>query len=251
MSEIDATNELTLEEIRWLSADSPSTAREDAADAEDESGSGKWMHSQVDPVQLRRQLEVLELFHQDVANRFSDVLSRSLKRAVDVRLTGVRWLTYSQFAYSRPDPTCFFVLKATPLPTSLAIDLTPKMFYPIVDLLLGGGKRPVELPNRPATALELRLARRVIQLLLDELHDAWEPLLAVDLSVDRVESQAQRVRLAAPADSLVSLDFEVFVSDQGGSMALALPYRGIRKMVDKLLVGELYGADGANRSTQK
>lgn len=251
MSEIDENGELTAEEMRWLSDDSPATVRTDASDAEDGEGAGQWMQTQVDPVQLRRQLEVLEIFHQDVAGRFSDVLSRSLKRPVDVRLTGVRWLTYSQFAYSRPDPTCFFVLKATPLPTSLAIDLTPNMLYPIVDLLLGGGKRPVELPNRPATALELRLARRIIQLLLDELHDAWEPLLAVDLSVDRVESQAQRVRLAAPADSLVSLDFEVFVSDQGGPMALGLPYRGIRKMVDKLMVGELYGADSSSRSAQK
>lgn len=251
MSDMDVSLELTAEEIRWLSAESPATAQTNSADTEEGSATSQWLKPPIDPNQLRRQLEVLELFHQDVASRFSDVLSRALKRMVDVRLLGVRWLTYSQFAYSRPNPTCFFVLKANPLPNSLAIDLTPAMVYPILDILLGGGKRPVPLPPRPATGLEQRLARRVVQLLLDELHEAWEPLLAVDLSVERVESQSQRVRLAAPADSVVSVDFEVEVADQAGPMALCLPYRAIRKMVDKLLVGDLYAADAATRSVQK
>ncbi len=236
--------ELTPEERKWLSPDSPATAR--GVPGSDEAVRvGDRSLAQPDPATLRSQLEVLDSFHQDVASRFRDVLSRALKRLVEVRLSEVRWLAYSQFAYSRPDPTCYCVLKAAPLPVPLAMDLTPGFLFPMLDCLLGGGKRPCEVPDRPTTALEQRLARRLVRWLLDELHDAWEPLLAVEFSIERIESQAQRVRLVAPIESVVALDFEVHVAGQGGMLTLCLPYRAIRKMVDKLMVGEWHTQDAS------
>ena len=104
---------------------------------------------------------------------------------------------------------------------------------------------PARCPHAPPTELEQRLSRRVVRLLLDELHDAWEPLLAVDLSIDRIESDAQRVRVVAPGEEVIVLTFEVRVTEQTGSFSLCLPQRAIRKIVDKLLVGEFTGAEGA------
>ena len=91
-------------------------------------------------------------------------------------------------------------------------------------------------PGRAPTELEQRLAQRIVRSLLDELHDAWEPLLAVNLSIDRVESDAQRVRVVAPGAAVVVLAFQVRLAEQTGSMSLCLPQRAIQKMVDKLLV---------------
>lgn len=248
MRDADWAVELTVDELNWLSAESPMTVA-DSSDASVGVRGVEWLKAQMDPAELRRQLQVLDSFHQDVASRFGDVLSRALKRLVEVRLTGVRWLTYSQYAYSRPDPTCYVVLKAVPLPVSLALDLEPNSLYPLLDCLLGGGKRANAVPSRPTTALEQRLARRIVQLLLDELHDAWEPLLAVEFSIDRIESQAQRVRLVAPAESVVSLEFVLHVADQTGKLTLCLPYRAIRKMVEKLVVGELHLPESPTVST--
>ena len=41
------------------------------------------------------------------------------------------------------------------------------------------------------------------------------------------------------------LTFEVRMTEQSGNFSLCLPLRAIRKMVDKLLVGEFPGLDGA------
>jgi flagellar motor switch protein FliM len=199
------------------------------------------------PLDMRRQLEVLDVFHQDVASRFADAMSRGLQRLVEVQLTDVQAMTYSQFAFSRAKPTCFIVLQATPLPAPLAIDLSPALLYPILDSLLGGGKHICPLPDRAPTELEQRLAQRVVRLLLDELHDAWEPLLAVNLSIQRVESDAQRVRVVAPGDDVIVLCFKARVAEQSGVFSLCLPQRAIRKIIDKLLVGELAGAEGNGR----
>ncbi len=194
---------------------------------------------------VRRQLEVIEAFHQDVAERFADALSRALQRLVEVQLTDVQAMIYSQFAFGRPRPTCYFVLQAAPLAAPLALDLSPRLLYPLLDALLGGGKHSCALPERAPSELEQRLSRRVVGMILDELHDAWEPLLAVNLSIDRIESDAQRVRVVAPGDDVVILTFEVRLTEQSGTFSLCLPQRTIRKMVDKLLVGEFTGAEGA------
>jgi len=49
----------------------------------------------------------------------------------------------------------------------------------------------------------------------------------------------------APIESVVALDFEVHVAGQGGMLTLCLPYRAIRKMVDKLMVGEWHTQDAS------
>ena len=191
--------------------------------------------------EVARHLEVLQSFHLDVANRFSDVLSTGLRQLADVQLCDCRTLTYSQFAFSRANPTCLVILQATPLTSPLALDFSPTAIFPMLDCLLGGGKQPCAIPERPCTELEQKLTTRIAEMLLDELHNAWEPVLAVNLTVDRIESNAQRVRLIAPSEPVITLTFRVRIAEQSGELTLCLPTRAIRKMVDKLLVGEYRG----------
>lgn len=192
---------------------------------------------------VRDQLDAIRSFHEELARRFEDTLSSGLQQLVDLKLHDVAAMTYSQFAFSRQKPTCFVVLEATPLPAPLAIDLSPPILYPMLDCLLGGGKQACSIPDRPPTELEQRLAVRITKLLLNELRDCWETLLAVQLTVDRIESNAQKVRLVSPSDPVFVLSFQTRVADQTGDITLCLPARAIRKMVDKLVGGEYAGAE--------
>lgn len=194
-------------------------------------------HESAHP-EIHAHLDVLASFHRDVASRFADTISRSLQRLVEVELVDAQTLTYSQYVYSRPAPTCYSVLSASPLPAPLAFDFSPSALYPMLDCMLGGGKHKCEIPDRPPTMLEQRLARRLLGLMLDELHDAWEPLLAVELSIERIESQPQRVRVVAPGEHVVALTFEVKLADQSGELSLCLPERAMAKVIDKLLAAK-------------
>ena len=203
------------------------------------------LNADLDDVQ--GQLDAVQSFHLELARRFEDTLSSGLQQLVDVRLHDVRAMTYSQFAFSREKPTCLVILQATPLPSPLALDLSPSVLYPMLDCLLGGGKQPCAIPDRPPTELEQRLAARITDMLLDELRDAWETLLAVNLTIDRMESNAQRVRMVSPSDPVIVLIFRTRVAEQSGDFTLCLPTRAIRKMVDKLVCGEYGSADPDER----
>ena len=180
------------------------------------------------------QLDAVESFHQSVAKRFSIALSDLLQQVVDVRLRTARVDTYSKFIFSRATPTCLVTLKAHPLRESLGIDYSPTILYPLFDCLLGGGHQAVEIPTRPMTQIEQRLATRITTTLLAELHDAWEHVLAVDLAIELVESNAQRVRLIAPSDKTITLTFQTTVAEQSGEITICLPLRAVHKMIARL-----------------
>ena len=73
---------------------------------------------------------------------------------------------------------------------------------------------------------------------MDELHDAWEPVLAVELDIQSVHHTAQQVRMVAPNENVITLCFRVRVADQTGDFSLCLPVRAIQKMISKLSVNE-------------
>src|SRR3569623_2034675 len=139
------------------------------------------------------QMRALQSLHEGFGRNFGAALSALLRSIVEVKLTSVDQLTYSEFVFSLENPTCFNLLKAAPLEGNLILDINPSILYPIIDRLLGGGRETSALARRPLTEIELRLVRRITDLFLEELHRAWENVLERDLAVISGESNRQLV----------------------------------------------------------
>lgn len=195
----------------------------------------------------RKQLDAISRFYRDVAQKFALSISSLLRRAAQVTLISVKSITYSQFVLSRTNPTCLVVLNTTRLPEPWAIDFNPNILYPTLDCLLGGGRQPIPIPDRPPTEIEKRLAKRVTQLLLDELHGALEHVLSVELTIDHIHGNAQQVRLVAPGESILALSFQVEVANQSGELTLCMPINSIGKMITKL-TGEFVPTESQNQT---
>src|SRR5437868_1282847 len=136
----------------------------------------------------KEQMRALQSLHEGFGRNFGAELSALLRCIVEVKLTSVDQLTYSEFIFSLENPTCFNLLRAEPLEGNLILDINPSILYPIIDRLLGGGRETGPLARRPLTEIELRLVSRITGLFLQELHHAWENVVDLDLAVDRVES---------------------------------------------------------------
>ena len=77
---------------------------------------------------------------------FGAALSALLRTIVEVKLTSVDQLTYSEFVFSLENPTCFNLLRAEPLEGNLILDINPSILYPIIDRLLGVARKPGRSP---------------------------------------------------------------------------------------------------------
>ena len=85
-------------------------------------------------------MRALQTLHEGFGRNFGAALSALLRSIVEVKLTSVDQLTYSEFVFSLENPTCFNLLKAEPLEGNLILDINPSILYPIIDRLLGGGR---------------------------------------------------------------------------------------------------------------
>ena len=88
----------------------------------------------------KEQMRALQSLHEGFGRNFGAALSALLRTIVEVKLTSVDQLTYSEFVFSLENPTCFNLLRADPLEGNLILDINPSILYPIIDRLLGGGK---------------------------------------------------------------------------------------------------------------
>ena len=182
----------------------------------------------------KEQMRALQSLHEGFGRNFGAELSALLRGIVEVRLTSVDQLTYSEFIFSLENPTCFNLLRAEPLEGHLILDINPSILYPIIDRLLGGGKESGNVSRRPLTEIELRLVGRITNLFLRELKRAWENVLPLNLSVDRVESNPQLVQIVPPNEVVILIGFELAIGDVRGMLNLCIPFNSIERFGNKL-----------------
>ena len=181
------------------------------------------------------QMRAIQSLHEGFGRNFGAALSALIRNVIEVRLTSVDQLTYSEFVFSLENPTCFNVLRAHPLEGHLILDLNPSILYPIIDRLLGGGKDSAAVQRRPLTEIEMRLVNRITSLFLEELKNAWKNVLDLELSVERVESNPQLVSIVPPNEVVVLISFEMTLGQVRGMMNLCVPYNSIEKFSSKLV----------------
>ncbi len=199
----------------------------------------------------KEQMRALQTLHEGFGRNFGAALSALLRSIIEVKLTSVDQLTYSEFVFSLENPTCFNLLKAEPLEGNLILDINPSILYPIIDRMLGGGREGGSLARRPLTEIELRLVARITDLFLDELHHAWENVLDLKLEVVQVESNPQLVQIVPPNEVVVLISFELTIGDIRGMMNLCVPYNSIERIGGKLSANSwsAYGRQKASPET--
>jgi flagellar motor switch protein FliM len=182
----------------------------------------------------KEQMRALQSLHEGFGRNFGAALSALLRSIIEVKLTSVDQLTYGEFVFSLENPTCFNLLRAEPLEGNLILDINPSILYPIIDRLLGGGKDSGPISRRPLTEIELRLVTRITNLFLQELKHAWDGVLTLKLSVDRVESNPQLVQIVPPNEVVVLVSFELTLGELRGMINLCIPFNAIERVSSKL-----------------
>ncbi len=200
----------------------------------------------------KEQMRSLQSLHEGFGRNFGAALSALLRMIIEVKLTSVDQLTYSEFVFSLENPTCFNLLRADPLEGNFILDINPSILYPIIDRLLGGGKDGTQLARRPLTEIELRLVSRITSLFLKEMKKAWQNVVDLDLSIERVESNPQLVQIVPPNEVVVLISFEITLGDIRGMINLCIPFNNIERISSKLTANSWvgYSRGGATEHTK-
>jgi flagellar motor switch protein FliM len=180
------------------------------------------------------QMRSLEAIHEGFARNFGASLSGFLRTIVEVRVATIEQLTYSEFIHSLPNPTCFNLLNAAPLQGQLCLEISPLIIYPIIDRLLGGSNAELFIPQRPLTAIEWRLVKRITDRAVTTLNEVWSSLVPVQFELAETESNPHLVQIVAPNEVVVVIGCELKMGTRAGTMTLCLPFNVIEPVMGKL-----------------
>ncbi|HPM24291.1 MAG TPA: flagellar motor switch protein FliM [Phycisphaerae bacterium] len=186
-------------------------------------------------------IRALGSIHDGFARNFGATLSGFLRTIIDVRVVGVEQLTYSEFIHSLPNPTCFVIVQAPPLEGQMCVEISPLIVYPIIDRLLGGSSSDMFIPQRPLTAIEWRLMRRLINKALEHLSEVWRNLVEAKFDVVDTESNPQLVHIVAPTEVVVFITFEIKMGQCAGTMSICIPFNTIESVLSKLTTQSWFG----------
>jgi len=195
------------------------------------------------------QMKTLQTMHEGFGRKFAASLSALLRAVVDVKLTTVDQLAYSEFIFGLENPTCFNLLRAEPLEGNMILDINPSILHPMIDRLLGGGKEPIMTARRPLTEIEQRLVLRVTKMFLGELKHAWEHVIDLDFEVIQTESNPQLIQVVPPNEVVIVLCFEVALVEVRGAITLCIPYNSFERISSKLTSTNWTGYSSKKQAT--
>lgn len=180
------------------------------------------------------QMRALEALHEGFARNFGAALSGYLRTIVEVSVANIEQLTFAEFIHALPNPTCFNLLTAKPLDGQMCLEISPLIIYPIIDRLLGGSNADLFIPQRPLTAIEWRLVKRLTDRALLNLCEAWSNIFPVTFEMTETESNPQLVQIVPPNEVVVVIGFEIKMGNRAGTMSLCIPFNVIEPVMGKL-----------------
>ncbi len=149
-------------------------------------------------------------------------LSAYLRSATDVSVVSVEQFTYSEFLMSLPDPTAFYALSLPPIDGLGALELNPSVAFAMIDRMLGGSGRPPSL-SRALTEIEQNVVDSVVKLILENLTEAWHPIIDVHFRIHGRETRPQMLQVAAPNEVFILLVFDIKIAETRGMLNLCVP----------------------------
>jgi flagellar motor switch/type III secretory pathway protein FliN len=91
-----------------------------------------------------------------------------------------------------------------------------------------------KIEGKEFTKIELSIMRKVMDLALRDLEEAWAPVHKTDIQYVRTEVNPQFVGVVPPSDVIISTTFEVELENASGTIAIVIPYSTIEPIKNKL-----------------
>jgi flagellar motor switch protein FliM len=102
------------------------------------------------------------------------------------------------------------------------------------------------MDGRPYSTIETSLVRRMLDIVLADTEQAFEPLSPVHFSIDRIETNPRFASISRPANAAILIQLRIDMEGRGGSVEILLPYATIEPIRELLLqsfMGEKFGRD--------
>src|SRR2546421_8518333 len=100
------------------------------------------------------QLRAIHVLHENFARSLASSLSAYLRAYVAVNLVSVEQLAFMEFVQTLASPSCLIGLGMKPFDGNTALEISPSLAFPVLEMLLGGSGQGSAGLDREITEIE-------------------------------------------------------------------------------------------------
>jgi flagellar motor switch protein FliM len=184
---------------------------------------------------IRGRMPILEIIYERFIRSFRVSLSNSLRKISTISMISTDLLKFGEFVNTLPIPSCMCIMRFNELRGPALIVFESKLAYAIIDSYFGGTDRPfTKIEGKEFTSIELSFMKRVMDMAIVDLEEAWSPVHRIDAQYVRTEINPQFVGVVPPSDVIITTTFEVEFESASGTIMVVIPYSTIEPIKQKL-----------------
>lgn len=184
---------------------------------------------------IRGRMPILEIIYERFIRSFRVSLSNSLRKISTISMISTDLLKFGEFVNTLPIPSCMCIMKFNELRGPALLVFESKLAYAIIDSYFGGTDRPfTKIEGKEFTAIELSFMRKVMDMAIADLEEAWAQVHRIDAQYIRTEINPQFVGVVPPSDVIIATTLEVEFESASGTIMIVVPYSTIEPIKQKL-----------------
>jgi len=193
-------------------------------------------------------LPMLEILFDRLVRLMTTSLRNFTSDNVEVTLERITSIRFGDYLNSIPLPAILAVFKAVEWENFGLLTVESNLIYAMIDVLLGGrrGTTATRVEGRPYTTIEMNLVGRMLELVLADAHQAFQPISDVKFEIERLETNPRFATISRPANAAILVQLRIDMEDRGGRLEMLLPYatiEPIRELLLQMFMGERFGRD--------
>lgn len=151
----------------------------------------------------------LEIIFEKWARAARAKLSNIVVSVNNVYKTETTTVKFENLLAKLPVPSCISLFNITGLKGTHFLILDPRMIYSIVSIIFGGPAKPYKIEGKEFTKLELKIIKKVVDIILGAFQESWNTILSGDVMYLETEVNPA---LIAPTNSKKELFIEAHLN---------------------------------------
>lgn len=198
-----------------------------------------------------QKLPMLDVIFSRLATDLTSVLKARLGLLAEVDMGEVSYAPWgTAMSALNPHAICA-VVNARQWDGGMVLALDPHFFHAAFEMQLSGRPDPKNIPERPPSTIERRMAKRISQVILAETAGNFARLSDVSFTVDAIETRQQATSMQSAIASCAIARITVRLGECEGDVHFVLPMstlEPINPSLAKMFLGESLDGDSAWRN---
>ena len=190
----------------------------------------------------KEDLPTLQFVYDRFGKALTSALTLFIEREVEVIAGKVQNTEYRELTKNLPLPTNLNLVTTENLRGFLILIFDAKLIFSVLETIFGGSRLSApKIEGREFTKIELKVVKKLIDVVLLELEKSWSPVYEIRCKYSRSEMNPNYLSIVAPEEIVSLCEFSVTVDDISSWMKVCVPYSVLEPIKNILVMAPSRG----------